>query len=266
MGCGQSDLGASPNEKQKNRQIMESLVELHDQETRIRKILLLGTGESGKSTLLKQMRILYNKEYSDTERANFKFVVSKNVFDAMQTLIKFAMKEGAKFDAKLGEDVNMILGMDPSNSVLTPELGPIILRAWNCDRIQQAFARRNEYQLMDNIKYFTENLERIASATYEPTDQDILMARMHTSGVVEMQLKIQNLDLKVFDVGGQRTERRKWIHCFDRCDLVLFVAAINEYNQCLLEDSKQNRVKESLNLFSEICNLRFVGTCDYFWK
>ena len=58
----------------------------------------------------------------------------------------------------------------------------------------------------------------------------------------------------MIDVGGQRSERRKWIHCFDSVTAVLFCASLNEYNQTLREDTTQNRMKESLLLFDEICN------------
>jgi len=59
------------------------------------------------------------------------------------------------------------------------------------------------------------------------------------------------------DVGGQRNERKKWIHSFDSVTAVIFVAAISEYNQVLYEDSSQNRMVESLNLFHEVCNSRW---------
>jgi hypothetical protein len=56
------------------------------------------------------------------------------------------------------------------------------------------------------------------------------------------------------DVGGQRSERRKWIHCFDKVTAVIFCVALSEYDQALREDEQQNRMKESLLLFDEICN------------
>lgn len=44
------------------------------------------------------------------------------------------------------------------------------------------------------------------------------------------------IEFRVFDVGGQRSERRKWIHCFDDVNAVIFIAAISEYDQRLRED------------------------------
>ena len=54
------------------------------------------------------------------------------------------------------------------------------------------------------------------------------------------------------DVGGQKSERRKWIHCFEGVDAVMYLTAISEYDQFLAEDDTQNRLEESLNLFNTI--------------
>jgi len=84
-----------------------------------------------------------------------------------------------------------------------------------------------------------------------------LRARLRTSGIVERKFKIQNVDFKFLDVGGQRNERRKWIHCFDGVTSVIFVAAISEYDQVLYEDESQNRLQEAIKEFEKICNNPF---------
>jgi guanine nucleotide-binding protein G(i) subunit alpha len=61
----------------------------------------------------------------------------------------------------------------------------------------------------------------------------------------------------MYDVGGQRNERKKWIHCFEGVTAVIFVAALSEYDQILFEDASTNRMMEALNLFDEICNNSF---------
>jgi GTPase SAR1 family protein len=63
----------------------------------------------------------------------------------------------------------------------------------------------------------------------------------------------------MYDVGGQRNERRKWIHCFSDVTAVIFVAALSEYDQVLYEDATTNRMKESLDLFEEICDLKYFA-------
>ena len=64
----------------------------------------------------------------------------------------------------------------------------------------------------------------------------------------------------MFDVGGQRDERRKWIQCFSDVTAIIFVAAMSGYNLTLREDATQNRLRESLDLFKNLWNNRSVLT------
>jgi hypothetical protein len=92
---------------------------------------------------------------------------------------------------------------------------------------------------------------------YMPDDQDILRARLRTTGISERIFLIEGVGFQFIDVGGQRNERRKWIHCFAGVTTILFIAAINEYDQVLYEDEKQNRMLESLEVFQGIVNNPF---------
>ncbi|KAJ5046104.1 Guanine nucleotide-binding protein alpha-2 subunit [Penicillium rubens] len=65
------------------------------------------------------------------------------------------------------------------------------------------------------------------------------------------------LSIHMFDVGGQRSERKKWIHCFENVTSIIFCVALSEYDQVLLEESNQNRMMESLVLFDSVVNSRW---------
>jgi len=64
------------------------------------------------------------------------------------------------------------------------------------------------------------------------------------------------------DVGGQRSERRKWIHCFDSVTAVLFCAALSEYDQKLYEDQTVNRMVEALTIFQETCQTNWFNNAS----
>ena len=83
---------------------------------------------------------------------------------------------------------------------------------------------------------FFKDVERLFQPNYVPTDQDILRARLRTTGISETIFDLGQLTYKMFDVGGQRSERKKWIHVFDNVQVVLFLAAISGYDQVLVED------------------------------
>ena len=68
---------------------------------------------------------------------------------------------------------------------------------------------------------------------------------------------MHGLSVHLVDVGGQRSERKKWLHCFASVDAVVFVAALSEYDQSLAEDPKVNRVQESVKLFGSVCSVKW---------
>ena len=87
-----------------------------------------------------------------------------------------------------------------------------------------------------------------------PKSQDVLRVRVRSTGITEAQFEFEGMEFSLLDVGGQRNERKKWIHCFESVTAILFCASLNEYDQVLREDPTQNRMKESLTLFDDIVN------------
>ena len=69
-----------------------------------------------------------------------------------------------------------------------------------------------------------------------PTDQDILRSRVKTTGITETTFRVGELTYRLFDVGGQRSERKKWIHCFENVTALVFLVSLSEYDQMLYED------------------------------
>lgn len=113
----------------------------------------------------------------------------------------------------------------------------------------------------DLVSSYFDSIDRIAAHDYLPNDQDVLRSRVKTTGITETTFIIQELTYRMFDVGGQRSERKKWIHCFENVTTILFLVAISEYDQLLFEDETVNRMQEALTLFDSICNSRwFIKT------
>ena len=91
--------------------------------------------------------------------------------------------------------------------------------------------------------------------------QDVLRTRVKTTGIIETQFSYKGLHFKMFDVGGQRSERKKWIHCFEGVTAIIFCVALSGYDLVLAEDEEMNRMMESMKLFDSICNNKwFVET------
>ena len=137
------------------------------------------------------------------------------------------------------------------------DIGMAIKRLWKDPGVLQSWKRRAEFQIVESVKYYFNEIDRIMKDGYVATQQDMLLARVRTSGIVTEKYVIDSKQFEMYDVGGQRNERKKWIHCFDDVTAVIFVAALSEYDQVLFEDSSTNRMVEAIELFDEICNNRY---------
>ncbi|KAL1923361.1 uncharacterized protein VTP21DRAFT_8341 [Calcarisporiella thermophila] len=225
------------------------------------KILLLGSGESGKSTIVKQMKIIHQNGYSEMERQWWRTTVYKNLIESMQVIIttleKFEMElenEENKAYAALVVDFQV-----PSDSDfrLSREIIKAVDSIYHDPVIPKLLDRGSEFYLMDSATYFFDEVHRIGASNYLPTQDDILRARLKSTGISETRFAMGQLSIHLFDVGGQRSERKKWIHCFEAVTTIIFCVALSEYDQALLEETAQNRMVESLVLFESVINSRW---------
>ncbi|KAG9286883.1 hypothetical protein G9A89_012433 [Geosiphon pyriformis] len=228
------------------------------------KMLLLGAGESGKSTILKQMKLIHDGGYSPEERESFKEIIFSNTVQSMRVILDAMDNMSLSLRNESNQRYANII-MNLPNQIegdnLPPDVSTAIKCLWADQAVQDCFRRSREYQLNDSAKYYFDSIDRIARPEYLPTDQDVLRSRVKTTGITETTFLIGELTYRMFDVGGQRSERKKWIHCFENVTAIVFLVAISEYDQLLLEDETVNRMQEALTLFDSICNSRwFVKT------
>eukprot|EP01100_Stratorugosa_tubuloviscum_P014005 TRINITY_DN725_c0_g1_i1.p1 TRINITY_DN725_c0_g1~~TRINITY_DN725_c0_g1_i1.p1 ORF type:complete len:353 (+),score=163.43 TRINITY_DN725_c0_g1_i1:156-1214(+) len=243
--------------RSRSKQIDQMLVK-HGKEFKSEiKLLLLGPGESGKSTVFKQMKIIQkNGGFKDDERASFKYIIFGNCITQMKVIVSAANKLGLEYDNEENKErAARITRLNASGDSWSQQVGEDIRELWKDKGIQQAYEQRDKlYQLNDSASYFFSEVNRFIDPNYLPNDQDVLRARVRTTGIDEALFEFDELMFRMLDVGGQRSERRKWIHCFDSVKGVLFCASLSEYDQTLREDDSQNRMHESLMLFDDICN------------
>lgn len=120
--------------------------------------------------------------------------------------------------------------------VLPRDVADAIRGLWRDSGVKEAVRRSREFQLNDSAVYYFNAIDRMCGPGYLPTDQDILRSRVKTTGITETTFKVGELTYKLFDVGGQRSERKKWIHCFENVTALVFLVSLSEYDQMLYED------------------------------
>ena len=227
------------------------------------KLLLLGTGESGKSTFVKQMKIIHGDGYSIHELNKFKSIIYSNLITATVEVITALNKlkiaiHNPTYQVYASQINNFPIPLEPG-MVIPSKIAEGIKLLWHDRGFQECLKHAVEYQLSDFAPYYLQNMDRILDSSFIPNEQDVLQSRVQTTGVVETSFKRGNITYRLFDVGGQRSEQRKWLHCFDDVTAVLFVTALSGYDMTLIEDGTTNRMEESLNLFQAICTNKFFN-------
>uniref|UniRef100_V9L0D9 Guanine nucleotide-binding protein G(Olf) subunit alpha n=1 Tax=Callorhinchus milii TaxID=7868 RepID=V9L0D9_CALMI len=269
MGC----LGNSKTEDQRhdekaqreaNKKIDKQLQKERQTYKATHRLLLLGAGESGKSTIVKQMRILHVNGFNAEEKKQKIQDIRKNVKDAivtivsaMSTLIPPVQLANPQHQFRL----DYIRSIAPlSDFEYTQEFFDHAKKLWDDEGVKACFERSNEYQLIDCAQYFLDRIDQVRQNEYSPSDQDLLRCRVLTSGIFETRFQVDKVNFHMFDVGGQRDERRKWIQCFNDVTAIIFVVASSSYNMVIREDNNTNRLREALDLFKSIWNNRWLRT------
>ncbi|KAI4900568.1 hypothetical protein NFI96_026758 [Prochilodus magdalenae] len=265
-GCGRSlrlCLRSRVSEKQKkacdrSARIDRELGEQGRQEMNVVKILLLGTPESGKSTLVKQMKIIYSRGFTKEELTSFKSAVLDNLLTSMKFVLHgmgvLRINLASRKNKAHAHSILSCVCCVGEDQELLPFVACALCSLWGDQGVRAAAARGHEYQLNDSALYFFENMGRIISPNYIPTEADVLRVRVRTNGIIQTQFSHNNSIYRMYDVGSQRSERKKWFSYFDDVRAVLFVVALSGYDLTLPEHPFMNCLQESLELFATVCS------------
>ncbi|KAI8335452.1 heterotrimeric G-protein alpha subunit, GPA3-like protein [Chlamydoabsidia padenii] len=250
-------------ELKRSHHIDKELEKERRQQNKHCKVLLLGSGESGKSTICKQLKII-NHGFTRDELEGWRTIVYRNLLDSSQAIVNANRQFGYGYSQPKVETAanHLLQERDPNMTRLDTDTIQSMRLLWQDPKVQQLLdEKQSEFYLMDNASYFFNDLDRIGDPAYVPIEQDVLRARLKSTGITEITFQLDRLTIHMFDVGGQRSERKKWIHCFESVMSIIFCVALSEYDQVLLEDTTENRLVESIRLFESIVNSRwFLNT------
>ncbi|KAK0439067.1 heterotrimeric G-protein alpha subunit, GPA2-like protein [Desarmillaria tabescens] len=201
-----------------------------------------------------QMRLICNIPFSQQDIEYYRQMTLDNLVDGMRCIL-YAMEDMnlRVSDANI-KYIEFMYWPHVRDGELFPRRYYESLKAlWGDPDVQKAWQRGNEAALPENLGYLFSDLDRLFDPRYQPTEQDIMQCRVRTIGITETVFHHWEREITIIDVGGQRSERRKWIHCFQDVTSILFFISLNGYDQCLVEDNDANQMQDAMTVWEAIC-------------
>eukprot|EP01083_Nonionella_stella_P154339 497204_1 len=244
-------------------------------------VILVGNDMAGKSTVFRSIQFTHDpnsqKYIEDSKR--YSDVILVNCIETMCLILEFCtiLSEDCNLQecelVATGETVehtelirNFNMYSSNYDAQQKVKLGKAISFLWNSSPIQCTFAHAMKARysddilctIQDNMDYFFNQANDIFAEEYTPTRQDMLHMRELTTGIIEFECKYGDKKYSFYDVGGRRSERQKWMHCFEENTGVIFVCALDGY--CKKDWLSENlAIKESFALFKSVMSVKYMA-------
>ncbi|XXQ30374.1 G-protein alpha subunit [Plasmodiophora brassicae] len=259
--------------------ITRNLERDRQREARVPRVLFLGCGESGKSTLCKQLRFLHGVPYPTGELVQCRAMIHQMAINDVYRLVLAAssasvrerLGAGLVFPHNVQKAMYKVQqwSMDGMPERLTDDVVACIYAIWMDPGIRRVYDHRELFHMSENVQHFFDKIATIALPSWLPSEMDILISRVKTTGIHDEVIVTEGTMIRIIDVGGQRSERRKWLNALSDVHVVMFVVAGSDYDLKCVEDNTTNRALESLDVFKQVCkapSLREAGLVVLFNK
>jgi hypothetical protein len=188
-----------------------------------KEILILGAGDTGKSTVFKQASLIAQPHSFTPNLQNlFKETVLKNILEGIKNLAKIVIERNIHLDEE--DAIVKVYQLDESSYVnavqifLEKDFVQNLIRVWENETVQQIF--QDKHALVNDcaseaLPYFMNKIAEIRTKDYLPTVQDMLYANRRTTGIVEREFIFKETVVVVKEVGGQRSERKSMFQLYN---------------------------------------------------
>jgi len=222
------------------------------------KVAILGTAASGKTTFFKQMQIINCSGFDETENQNYLRILRSNFYTGLKELIscveghELKMSKENKKHSKIFKEITDVGG--PVSEEIIQQANEL----WEDESIVQVWEQRDSLPnfTIINLDYIINNIDRISQPDAIVTNDDIVRCRQRTTGLSELEFPFGKHFFHLFDVGGQKPERRKWdvIANTHKPTALLFFTSLIDWDIPLVNEEGKSRMDESLEVWVEVLN------------
>ncbi|KAI8894541.1 guanine nucleotide binding protein, alpha subunit [Globomyces pollinis-pini] len=224
------------------------------------RILILGSSDSGKSTFLKQLKILHGNGFTNEELEKAKKTVIFSLFAICRKIVVESPPEKVQPYKNIEN-----LTIENAKDAIPADFTEIMLNMWSDPIIKEIYPTFGDI-FPQSSRYFFDKLKELLEHSYVFTQEDMLLMRTVTQNisdnVFEVEMRGSKTKLHFFDVSGLKYHRKRWLPYFENVQLIVFLVAVSSYDQVLLEDKDVNRMVDAIKLFEDIVNHPLLAKSD----
>jgi GTPase SAR1 family protein len=218
-------------------------------------LLLCGAGESGKTTFTRQLKLKFLQNgISEADRQSFVGTMRGNLVESLQELLKWAETHDVDISPDVGEYAHLVCGANAFNCEFNSEMWDALQQLWEDPGVQTAFEHKDETVIPDHMDYFFGKLDDLREDDYVPTDEDILRARIRSIGIDSVTFSLDGAFIRIYDVGGQKSERGKWARVQEEIGGIIFCVSFADFDKPMFEELPKivPRIHDALDIFADL--------------
>ncbi|KAK3682807.1 G-protein alpha subunit-domain-containing protein [Podospora appendiculata] len=245
---------------------------------RTRDVLLMGTGESSTSDILRALELANARQRirdknSPELLASYRPAILQSIIRTTNSILAALSQFGMSPESEAGQRAAISLSNQLSTtdtaSIASPDFVESVLSLIEDSCVQSLINDEEMLCITESSRYLLFKVQRICSPGYVPTAEDVVRCEAvgHDTGERRLRAERRGLEYRIYSAGKQRPERaKKWMHYFDRLGpSICFVVDLGLFDQVVAEDPTKNRLIETIRTFKALADThltpRMTITC-----
>lgn len=218
------------------------------------KLVVMGELSSGKELVVHQMKVLYAEGYHSSEqRKSYRYAVRSTIRLLIHSIIDLLKDTGINLPNALNQHFAILLHevetMDPQR--ITPEAVTALESIWACSEFSSVYVRNFEIDFPQYASYFAQEIKRIASRDYIPSEADIIRLSRDFGGMKELRFQWDELDVHLFNINGYIPGqfRKRWMHQLDDATALIYTVDVSHYDRPYLGQPNKSQLVAEFTSF-----------------
>ncbi|KAF2024828.1 hypothetical protein EK21DRAFT_104399 [Setomelanomma holmii] len=169
------------------------------------KLVMMGNVNSGKELIMHQMKVLYAEGYYPIEeRKPFRYAVRSTIRLLIHAIIDLLKDTGINLPSALNQEFAILLHEVETvdMQLISPDAVQAVQRIWTCPEFATVYIKNFEIDFPQYAPYFAQEIQRMATANYIPSEADIVRLNQSIGGIRELRFDWDELAVHLFNING----------------------------------------------------------------